>query len=180
MTAGGIAETAAAFDVVVLAASTGGVKALSAVASALPASFPTPTLVVQHRTPGGPDLLPPILAARSSLPVRSATPGPLQQGLTVLPPGTTAEVDRTGVLSLRACPPGRVADEMLAGVAAAFGPRALAVVLTGRLSDGAVGVQAIKRAGGRVLVQDPADAEAPGMPEPRWPPGASSMPCHCG
>jgi two-component system, chemotaxis family, protein-glutamate methylesterase/glutaminase len=40
----------------------------------------------------------------------------------------------------------------------------LAVILTGRLSDGAAGVRAVRRAGGRVLVQDPDDAQAPGMP----------------
>lgn len=164
MTAGGIVAPVAAFDVVVLAASSGGVRALSAVASALPESFPAPTLVVQHRATSATDLLPGILAARSHLPVRSAAPGPLRHGLTVLPPGTTADVDRGGLRSLRACPSGRVADELLAGIAAAFGPRALAVVLTGRLSDGAAGVRAVKRAGGRVLVQDPADADAPGMP----------------
>lgn len=164
MTAGGITAPAAAFDVVVLAASAGGVKALRAVASALPESFPTPILVVQHRSAAAPDLLPGILAARSRLPVRSATPGPLQRGLTVLPPETTADMGGAGLGSLRACRSGGVADDLLTGVAAAFGPRALAVVMTGRLSDGAAGVQAVKRAGGRVIVQDPADAEAPAMP----------------
>ncbi|MGY1636225.1 chemotaxis protein CheB [Geodermatophilus sp. SYSU D00742] len=152
------------FDVVVLAASTGGVRALSTVAGGLPATFPAPVLVVQHRAVGTPELLSDILRSRSALPARTARPGPLQPGVTVLPAGTSAGLSPAGLLSLRTTPSNRSADETLAAAAAAFGARVLAVVLTGRLSDGAAGVRAVKRGGGRVLVQDPEDAEAPGMP----------------
>ncbi|PRY48969.1 two-component system chemotaxis response regulator CheB [Geodermatophilus tzadiensis] len=152
------------FDVVALAASAGGVRALRTVVSGLPADFPVPVLVVQHRGAGTPELLSEVLRARAALPVRTATSGPLLPGVTVLPAGTTADLRPDGRLTLRACPTGRTADDLLTGAAAAFGPRVLAVVLTGRLSDGAAGVRAVRRAGGRVLVQDPDDAEAPGMP----------------
>ncbi|MGO8954429.1 MAG: chemotaxis protein CheB, partial [Rhodomicrobium sp.] len=40
-----------------------------------------------------------------------------------------------------------------------------AVILTGAGSDGALGVKAIKEAGGVILVQDPSDAEYPSMPQ---------------
>ena len=56
------------------------------------------------------------------------------------------------------------ADELFASAAGVYGARALAVVLTGRLSDGTRGVQAIKAAGGRVIVQDPETAEQRSMP----------------
>jgi two-component system chemotaxis response regulator CheB len=58
----------------------------------------------------------------------------------------------------------RFADELLLSAAAAFGPAAIAVVLSGRLEGGARGVRAVKRQGGRVLVQDPNSAAATGMP----------------
>ncbi len=50
-------------------------------------------------------------------------------------------------------------------MAAAYGERAIAVVLTGRLDDGAAGGRLVKAAGGRVLVQDPATADRASMPE---------------
>ncbi|MGR6965149.1 chemotaxis protein CheB [Geodermatophilus sp. URMC 61] len=152
------------FAVVVLAASTGGVRALRRVVSGLPSVFPVPVLVVQHRSPGAPQLLTDLLRAAGTLPVRTATPGPLEHGITVLPARTTADVHPNGHLTLRPCPTAATVDDLLTSAAATFGPRVLAVVLTGRLSDGAAGVRAVRREGGRVLVQDPDDAEAPGMP----------------
>lgn len=53
---------------------------------------------------------------------------------------------------------------LFSSVAEHFGPRALAVVLSGRLSDGADGVRMIKRRGGRVLVQERRTADAADMP----------------
>ncbi|MGY1680293.1 chemotaxis protein CheB [Geodermatophilus sp. SYSU D01176] len=152
------------FEVVVLAASTGGVRALRQVVSGLPAGFPVPVLVVQHRTPGPDDLLTGILRATAVLPVHRAADGPLRAGVHVLPPRSSAELAAGGSLTLGPCDSGRCADRTMASAADAFGPRVLAVVLTGRLSDGAAGVRAVRRAGGRVLAQDPVDAEAPGMP----------------
>ncbi|MGY1604446.1 chemotaxis protein CheB [Geodermatophilus sp. SYSU D00815] len=164
MTTGGPAERRPPFDVVVLAASTGGVAALRTVLGGLPAAFPVPLVVVQHRAQDAGDLLTGILARTTPLPVRSATPGPLLPGVTVLPPGTSAEPTSSGGLVLHPSPTIEAADRLLTAAARAYGGRVLAVVLTGRLSDGAAGVRAVKRAGGRVLAQDPADAQAPGMP----------------
>ncbi|MGY1643032.1 chemotaxis protein CheB [Geodermatophilus sp. SYSU D00703] len=152
------------FCVVVLAASAGGLRALRTVVSRLPADFPVPVLVVQHRSPGLPEVLADLLRPAANLPVRTATSGRLHTGVTVLPVGTTADLEPDGVLTLRPHPTTTTADAVLVSATAAFGPRVLAVVLTGRLSDGAAGVRAVRRAGGRVLVQDPDDAEAPGMP----------------
>ena len=152
------------FDVVVLAASTGGIRALRTVVAGLPAAFPTPVLVVQHRSPGPHDLLTGILRGSAALPVRPATAGPLDPGVHVCPPRTSADLALGRTLPLDPCDSGHCADRTMEGAARAFGRRVLAVVLTGRLSDGAAGVRAVRRAGGRVLAQDPADAEAPGMP----------------
>jgi two-component system chemotaxis response regulator CheB len=57
------------------------------------------------------------------------------------------------------------ADVLFESVAELCGPRGLAVVLTGNGRDGADGVASVKRRGGAVIVQDPAEAEFPWMPE---------------
>jgi two-component system, chemotaxis family, protein-glutamate methylesterase/glutaminase len=49
-------------------------------------------------------------------------------------------------------------------VAASFKDRAVAVVLTGTGSDGSMGVKAIKKMGGTVIVQDEKSSEFFGMP----------------
>jgi two-component system, chemotaxis family, protein-glutamate methylesterase/glutaminase len=159
-----VLERRRGFSVVVLAASSGGLRALQTVVSGLPADFPVPLLVVQHRRPSRREMLTDLLGIRATLPVRTATPGPLTSGVTVLPAGTTADLDAEGLLTLRPHPTATTADAVLLSAAAAFGPGVLAVVLTGRMNDGAAGVRGVRRAGGRVLVQDPEDAEAPGMP----------------
>ena len=56
-------------------------------------------------------------------------------------------------------------DPLLRSLAVAYGPAAASVVLSGALSDGARGVRCIADAGGRVFVQDPAEALVPSMPQ---------------
>ncbi|MGY1786319.1 chemotaxis protein CheB [Geodermatophilus sp. SYSU D00698] len=154
----------APFGVVVLAASAGGVRALRTVLAGLPRDFPVPVLVVQHRAAGTTDPLVPLLRAVTDLPVRAAAAGPLRAGVSVLPAGTTGLLEAGGDLIPVEHPNLGAADRLMTSAAGAYGRRVLAAVLTGRLDDGAAGVRAVRRAGGRVLAQDPADAEAPGMP----------------
>jgi hypothetical protein len=58
----------------------------------------------------------------------------------------------------------RAIDPLFRSVAVSFGSRAVAVVLTGWLNDGASGLADVKRCGGTTVVQNPADALAPDMP----------------
>lgn len=145
----------------------GGLPVISTVLAGLPQGFPVPVLVMQHRSPStDPATLPRLLGRSTAMPVRCACTGmtAFLTGVTVVPGGYVAAVDRAGQLRLtesRALG----GDGLLASAAETSGHGAvIAVVLSGMLHDGAEGVRAVKRHGGRVLTQDPATAEAPSMP----------------
>jgi two-component system chemotaxis response regulator CheB len=152
---------------VAVVASVGGLGVMSTVLGALSQDFPVPVLYLQHG-PGmpGPDPRGPLLQRRSRLPVAVAVDGQRlgPAGVTVVPTGYGATVEDGGYLRLASAPAGGGGDELLVSAAARYGPGVTAVILTGKLSDGALGARAVKRCGGRILVQDPASAAAPGMP----------------
>jgi two-component system chemotaxis response regulator CheB len=149
---------------VVAAASYGGLEAYKKVLAMLPAEFPWPLLVVQHRHAQR-DHLVPLLARATRLPVVPAREGePLEPGTVyVLPPDRQGVFDRDGRLVLQGAERCQ-ADPLLESAAFAYGERAIAVVLTGRLADSAAGVRAIKGRGGRVIVQDASTSAAFAMP----------------
>jgi two-component system chemotaxis response regulator CheB len=160
----------AAFDVVALAASAGGLKALSEVLSSLPASFPAAIVVVQHLDPRHRSLMADILSRRTRLQVKQAeegdrlTPGtvyiaPPNRHLLVNPDGTLSLTQSELVHFVRPS-----ADLLFDSVAASYKDRAIAVVLTGTGNDGAMGVQAIEKMGGTVIAQDEETSEFFGMP----------------
>ncbi|MEN2422495.1 chemotaxis protein CheB [Streptomyces rimosus] len=163
---GTVQKSFAAFDVVCMAASLGGVSAYRHILAALPDTFPAALVLVQHRPVRERDGLVGVLRYRSALPVRLLEDGDqLAPGIAhVVPAGQWAAFTSEGKVSLHAANGHRSADPMFASAAAAFGPRVLAAVLTGRLEDGALGVRHIRGAGGRVLAQDITTSEAFGMP----------------
>src|SRR5213082_2702177 len=65
----------AAFDVVALAASAGGLRALSEILSALPPDFPAAIAVVQHLDPRHRSLMADILKRHSLLSIKEAAEG---------------------------------------------------------------------------------------------------------
>lgn len=158
------------YQVVALAASAGGLSALSAVLSALPADFPAPIVVVQHLDPHHRSLMADILTRRTHLTVRQAEEGDhLQPGTVfIAPPDRHLLVNRDGSLSLTQSELVHFvrpsADLLFESVAASYRERAIAVVLTGTGSDGAMGAQAIKKMGGTLIVQDEATSQFFGMP----------------
>lgn len=160
----------AAFDVVALAASAGGLMALSTVLAALPAGFPAAVVLVQHLDPHHRSLMAEILGRRTALPVKQAEEGDRLRPAMVFiaPPNRHLLVNPDGTLSLSQSELVHFvrpsADLLFESVAASYKGRAIAVVLTGSGSDGAMGVRAIKKMGGTVIVQDEKTAEFFGMP----------------
>jgi two-component system chemotaxis response regulator CheB len=158
------------FGVVAVAASAGGLQALRALFAGLPEDFAAPVVVVQHRAAHGRSYLDQVLGLSTRLGVREAWDGDaLAPGNAyVCPPGRHLHVASGGTLRLDDGPPVNFArpsaDPLFTSTAAAFGARALGVVLTGRGHDGAAGAAEIRRRGGMVLVQDPATCAAPSMP----------------
>ncbi len=160
----------AAFDIVALAASAGGLNALTQVLSNLPADFPATIVVVQHLDPRHRSLMANILSRRTSLEVKQAEVGDsLSQGTVyIAPPNRHLLVNPDGSLSLTQSELVHFvrpsADLLFDSVAASYKDRAIAVVLSGTGNDGAMGVQAIKKMGGTVIAQDQETAEFFGMP----------------
>jgi two-component system chemotaxis response regulator CheB len=156
--------------VVALAASAGGLAALSHVLSALPPDFPAPVLIVQHLDPHHRSWLAEILGRRAALAVCQAEDGMLPAAGTVYvaPPNRHLLVRGDGTLdlsdSVRVQHVRPSADLLFASLAEVWGGGAIAVVLTGTGKDGAEGVRAVKSRGGTVIVQDEASAEFFGMP----------------
>ncbi len=160
----------AAIKVVVIAASLGGVEAISRLLRELPKDLSVPVLVVQHLSPDCPSVLDKIVQGRSILNVKWATEGEtLNPGTVYLAiPNRHLIVTPDGKLSLQASD--RVdwvrpaADVLLESVAQRFGQSALAVILTGSLNDGMQGAMHIKRCGGWVLAQDESSSRCFEMP----------------
>jgi two-component system chemotaxis response regulator CheB len=151
---------------VAMVASLGGVHAVSSVLSGLPENFAVPVAVTVHgRVSPDPARLGRVLQRSTRLRVRTATPlQPLDAGVTVIASGQAATIDALHRLNVADAVDKGVGDALLMSAASQFGPGLIAVVLTGRMRDGAEGARAVKRHGGRVLVQDPATAEAREMP----------------
>lgn len=164
-------ESASEFEVVTIAASAGGLQALIRILSELPEHFPVPVLIVQHLDPRHETVLAEILSRRTALTVKLAEDGEVvRAGIAyIAPPDHHLLIEADGLIALTVSELVHFvrpsADLLFESAAGSYGPKAIACVLTGTGSDGAMGVSAIKARGGTVVVQDPAGAEFKGMPE---------------
>lgn len=159
------------FGVVAIASSAGGIRALGTLLGALDPGLPVPVLVVQHLDRKHRSFIAEVLDRPSSLPVRLAQHHErIQPGTVyVAPPDRHLLVGPTGLLRLSEAKPVHFvrpsADLLFEAVSSAYGPRALACVLTGTGVDGAEGALKVKAQGGTVIAQDPETAEFAGMPQ---------------
>lgn len=157
-------------EAVVIGTSAGGLAALSRLVSGLSSHFPLPILVVQHVPAGTPTQLAEIFQRKTGLRVKEADEKEALRPATLYfaPPGyhLLLESDRSLSLSQdEAVHFSRPSiDVLFESAADALGPAVAGILLTGANEDGAAGLEAIHRAGGLTIVQDPAEAEVDTMP----------------
>lgn len=173
----------AGYGVVAVGGSAGGIEALLELVARLPADLPAAVLVTVHVGENTRSALPQVLTRAGRLPVAHARHGePLRPGRVYVAPPDFHLLTAAGVARLSSGP--RVnrhrpaVDVMFASAARWAGDRVVVTVLSGVLDDGAVGSALVARAGGRVVVQDPADALFGSMPRAAASavPGAAAAP----
>lgn len=163
-------EPAERFEIVAIAASAGGVIALRDILAQFPPTMPVPVLVVQHLDRRHKTVLAEVIGRQAALTVKLAADNEIAEPgvVYVAPPDHHLLVNSDGRLSLSHSELVHFvrpsADLLFESLAGAFATRAIACVLTGTGSDGAMGVRAVKSRGGTVIVEDPATAAFDGMP----------------
>ena len=160
--------------VLLIGASTGGPQALNAIVSQIGSVIErVPVLITQHMPPTFTAILAEHLARVAQRPVHEAQHGEeINAGTIYLAPGgkhmRVARRDGIAVIAIddgpliNFCKP--AVDPLFSSAAEMWGPKVLALVLTGMGSDGLRGAQAIAAVGGHVMAQDEASSVVWGMP----------------
>ena len=156
---------------IAVGASAGGVEALLAILSALPASFAIPIVVVLHQAEDRDSVLADVFAGRSKLPVRQAADKEAMAAGTLYfaPPGYHLLLEADCSFSLSCDAPEHFSrpsiDVFFESAADALRSGLAAVLLTGANADGAAGLARAGRLGGLTVVQEPMEASNPEMPQ---------------
>jgi len=156
-------------DIIVIGGSSGATAPLKDILGSLPADMPAAVFIVLHIPARGIGILSTVAAVAGRLPVKQAADGlPIEHGTVYLAAPDHHLLITEGRLALGRGPRENLVrpaiDALFRSAALAYGPRVIGVVLSGLLSDGAAGLEAIKRRGGLAVVQEPSDALADEMP----------------
>ncbi|HVL00128.1 MAG TPA: chemotaxis protein CheB [Dongiaceae bacterium] len=156
---------------VVVGASSGGLDALLILLGSLAPDYRLPTLVVLHQRANRESGVPAMLAGHTHLTVLEVEDKlSIEMGhLYVAPPNYHVLIEKEKLLSLSIEPPVNFCrpaiDVTLESAAFVYRDRLIACVLSGANQDGADGAREVKRRGGRVYVQDTAEAQVATMPQ---------------
>ncbi len=160
-------------DIVAIGVSTGGPTALQAIIPKLPENLPVPVVIVQHMPAAFTSALADRLDSMSKIGVKELKDGEklLRGNAYVVPGAYHAEIKRAGgpIARLTEEPKDSVyrpsVDVTFSTLAEHFGPKVIAVMLTGMGHDGLEGTKKIKEKGGKVIAQDEATSVVYGMPK---------------
>ncbi|MCW3119991.1 MAG: cheB [Chitinophagaceae bacterium] len=159
------------YQAIVIGTSAGGLSALSGILEKLPAGYPIPMIIVQHRSKDQRDLLEQVLQSKCKIRVKQADEKErIESGFVYIAPPDyhlLIESDRTFSLSsdqqVHFSRPS--IDVLFESAAIVFKHSLIGIILTGANNDGAAGIVEIKKYGGLTIAQDPAEAQFPFMPE---------------
>lgn len=157
-------------DIIVIGASHGGTEPIGQIVRGLSPDLQASIFIVRHIPPGGYDYLVNILARNTTLSVISAGHcEDIQKGTIYIAPADHHLLINSTQTYLSPGPRENLCrpaiDPLFRSAAVAFGPRVIGIVLSGQLDDGTPGLAIIKKCGGMAIIQDPATAIAPSMPE---------------
>jgi two-component system chemotaxis response regulator CheB len=164
-------ETKNEFDAIVIGASAGGLYTLTSILQPLPASYPVPIIVVQHRAKDERSLLEEVLQLKCSIKIKQADEKEvIQRGFVYFaPPDYHLLIESNGTFSLsydaRVNYSRPSIDVLFETAAAVFKQRLLGIILTGANKDGALGMKKIRALGGTTIAQRPETADYPEMPK---------------
>jgi two-component system chemotaxis response regulator CheB len=156
-------------ELVLIGGSAGSLTAIREIVSAFPANMPAAVIVVVHMSPRGKSVLPTLLEREGGLPARQLNDGDKLEPANIY----VAVPDRHVVVAEGHVHLSRGPKEGLhrpsinvtfRSAAMAYGPRAIGILLSGMLDDGAAGLWEIANHGGITIIQDPAEAPYPSMP----------------
>jgi two-component system, chemotaxis family, protein-glutamate methylesterase/glutaminase len=159
------------YEAIVVGTSAGGLFALTGILQNLPADFPLPVLIVQHRAKGQRDLLEELLQSKSEIRIKQADEKEkiLPSVVYFAPPDYHLLVERDKTLSLSCDEHVRYSrpsiDVLFESAAEVYKDKLIGIILTGANNDGAAGIKAINSYGGVTIAQSPAEADYPFMPQ---------------
>lgn len=156
---------------VVIGTSAGGVDALKIILPCFKRPSPLAVVIVIHLPPSGPNLIPSLFEGICDFNIKEAESGEALQAETIYiaAPDYHLSVESNHTLSLSTELPVNFSrpaiDILFESAAYAFKENVLGILLTGANSDGAKGLFQIHKEGGKTVIQNPATADYPVMPQ---------------
>lgn len=155
--------------IVAVGASAGGLEALNAFFDNVVDNSDYSYVIIQHLSPDHKSLMAELLSKKTNVPIIAVTDDSeiKRSHIYVIPPtmNLIIEEDHLRLLNKpKAQTLNLPIDLFMESLASAYRDKAVGVILSGTGSDGSRGVKAIKKQGGIVLVQQPAEAGFDGMP----------------
>ena len=158
------------YQAIAVGASAGGLYALSFLFEQLPADYPIPVIVIQHRAKDQKELLEEVLQHKCKITIKQADEKEkIKSGFVyIAPPGYHLLVEQDQTFSLSSDEPVSLSkpsiDVLFESAAEVFREKLVGLILTGANNDGATGISIIKKYGGLTVAQYPQEAQYPQMP----------------
>ncbi|WP_347879328.1 chemotaxis protein CheB [Hymenobacter defluvii] len=157
-------------NIIVIGASAGGFEAIKQLVAALPADLDAAIFVVWHMSADVTGMLPQVLNRQNTLLATNAIDNePIScNRIYVAPPDKHLLLEKGIVRISRGPKENRfrpAVDPLFRSAAESYGDRVIGIILSGALDDGTAGLWTIKSRGGIAIVQEPAEAAFPSMPE---------------